>query len=152
MIREKEVLFLKKGDKMKLSTKGRYGLMAMYQLKLNFENGPVSINDIATAEHLSEPYLEQLFILLKRAKLVNSIRGANGGYILAKEPTEIKIGEILNALEGDMALSCSSMKNNPDCKHIPECANTDICPTKGILDKLQVKMEEVLDSMTLADM
>ncbi|RVU55388.1 RrF2 family transcriptional regulator [Anaerosphaera multitolerans] len=131
---------------MKLSTKGRYGLMAMYQLQLNYGNGPMSINDIAKAENLSELYLEQLFTLLKRGGLVKSIRGAGGGYELTRKPEEIKIGEVLNVLEGDMALSCSSMKNFPECK------NTEDCATKNILDKLQVKMEEVLNSMSLADM
>jgi len=131
---------------MKLSTKGRYGLMAMYQLQLNFGKGPVSISDIAKEEQLSESYLEQLFTLLKKDGLVKSIRGASGGYELTRSPDKIKIGEILNSLEGDMALSCSSMKNSPDCRNISDCA------TRGILDKLQVRMEEVLNSMSLADM
>lgn len=133
---------------MKLSTKGRYGLMAMHRLSLNFNNGPMSISEIAEKENLSESYLEQLFTLLKKAKLVNSIRGANGGYVLSKSPENIKIGEILNALEGSIALSCAAMNTKPDC------INNDICncSTKGILDKLQAKLDEVLDSMTLADM
>ncbi|EFI42446.1 MULTISPECIES: Rrf2 family transcriptional regulator [Peptoniphilus] len=131
---------------MKLSTKGRYGLMAMYRLSLNYGNGPTPINDIAKEEKLSEAYLEQLFTLLKKKNLVKSIRGAAGGYELAKSPSEIKIGEILNALEGDIALSCSSMNIKPECR------NVETCPTREILEKLQIKLEEVLDSMTLADM
>ena len=131
---------------MKLSTKGRYGLMAMYRLKLNYGQGPMAISDIARIEGLSEAYLEQLFTLLKKNNLVNSIRGAGGGYELARDPDEIKIGQILNALEGDMALSCSSMNNKPECR------NGDACATRNILDKLQIKMEKLLDSMSLSDM
>lgn len=131
---------------MKLSTKGRYGLMAMYRLKLNYGNGPMPISDIARLEQLSEAYLEQLFTLLKKNNLVKSVRGAGGGYELTKDPHEIKIGQILNALEGDMALSCSSMNTKPECR------NESSCATKGILDKLQFEMEKLLDSMSLADM
>lgn len=131
---------------MKISTKGRYGLMAMYRLSLNYGNGPISIADIAKLESLSESYLEQLFTSLKKEDLVRSVRGAGGGYELTRAPEEIKIGEILRALEGDMALSCSSMSTKPECR------NGDSCATRGILDKLQVEMEKVLDSMSLADM
>lgn len=131
---------------MKLSTKGRYGLMAMYRLKLNYGSGPMPISDIAKLEQLSESYLEQLFTQLKKNDLVKSVRGAGGGYELTRDPNEIKIGQILKALEGDMALSCASMSTKPECR------NGSSCATKGILDKLQNKMEKVLDSMSLADM
>ncbi len=129
---------------MKLSTKGRYGLMAMYRLMENYGKGPVSIRDIANSENLSEAYLEQLFILLKKAKLIESKRGANGGYILSKDPDQIKIGQIINALEGDMELSCCTKDTN--------CPKQVECPTKDILDVVQMKIQNVLDSMTLKDM
>lgn len=131
---------------MKISTRGRYGLMAMYRLSLNYGKGPISIADIAKLEGLSESYLEQLFTSLKKDKLVKSVRGASGGYVLTRAPEDIKIGEVLNALEGDMAFTCSSMKDKPECR------NSDACATKGILDKLQLEMEKVLNSMSLADM
>ncbi|WBW50324.1 Rrf2 family transcriptional regulator [Peptoniphilus equinus] len=132
---------------MKLSTKGRYGLMAMHRLAQNYGKGPLAVREIARDENLSEAYLEQLFSLLKKAKLVTSIRGAKGGYTLTKSPEEIKIGSILNALEGDIALSCSSKSS--------ECRGEDCmgsCATKSILDNLQAKLDGVLDSVTLADM
>ncbi len=131
---------------MKLSTKGRYGLMAMYRLLQNYGKGPMSISDIAKEENLSMAYLEQLFSLLKRASLVKSSRGAFGGYELTRDPKEIKISEILNVLEGNIAISCSAMEE------ISECKNIDICATKDILDKIQSRIDEVLDSVTLADM
>ncbi|WP_138158867.1 RrF2 family transcriptional regulator [Peptoniphilus catoniae] len=131
---------------MKISTRGRYGLMAMYSVFQNYGKGPISINEIAEKEHLSVAYLEQLFALLKKAGLVKSIRGAFGGYELTRDPSNIKIKEILNALEDDIALSCSVMSNKPECRNLEECA------TKDILDKLQIKIDAVLDSLTLADM
>ena len=69
---------------MKLSTKGRYGLMAMHRLSINYGKGPISISEIAKEENLSEAYLEQLFTLLKKSDLVKSSRGAKGGYQLKK--------------------------------------------------------------------
>lgn len=131
---------------MKLSTKGRYGLMAMYNLKENMGKGPISLKDIAKDENLSESYLEQLFSLLKKHGLVESIRGAGGGYILAREPKDIPIGEIINALEGDISLSCCDSGKNANCDKLEGCA------TRDILYKLQNQIEDVMDQMTLADM
>lgn len=129
---------------MKLSTKGRYGLMAMYRLMESYGDGPQSINNIAEKENLSDSYLEQLFSLLKNAKLVKSTRGVNGGYSLARDPKDIKIGEIIEALEGNMELSC--------CQKDVACPKYEECPTRDILDEVQFKIESVLDSMTLEDM
>ena len=131
---------------MKLSTKGRYGLMAMYNLKENMGKGPIALKDIAKEENLSESYLEQLFTLLRKADLVKSIRGAGGGYVLSRDPEEIAIGEIINALEGDMSLSCCDLGKNFNCGKLKECA------TRDILSKLQGQIEDVMESMTLADM
>lgn len=131
---------------MKLSTKGRYGLMAMYNLKENEGKGPIALKDIAKEENLSESYLEQLFSLLKKAGLVKSIRGAGGGYILSRAPKDIAIGEIINALEGDISLSCCDLGKNVNCTKLKDCA------TRDILSKLQGQIEDVMESMTLADM
>ena len=87
---------------MKLSTKGRYGLSAMIDLAVYSENEAVSLNSIAERQHISEGYLEQLMAKLKKAGLVTSIRGASGGYYLAKPASEISVGDILRALEGSL--------------------------------------------------
>lgn len=84
---------------MKLSTKGRYGLRAMIDLARYSEEEPVSISSIASRQDISERYLEQLVGLLKKAGLVQSIRGATGGYVLAKGAKEISVGDVLRALE-----------------------------------------------------
>lgn len=131
---------------MKLSTRGRYGLMAMHSLAINYGKGPISVNTIAEEEKLSVAYLEQLFARLKQKGLVKSIRGAQGGYLLTREPKEIPIGQIISALEGEMAFSCCSGDEEISC------SREQACSTKQILDRVQSEVDEVLDSMTLADM
>ncbi|MBM7716508.1 Rrf2 family transcriptional regulator [Siminovitchia sp. FSL H7-0308] len=88
---------------MKISTKGRYGLTIMIELAKKFGQGPISLKSIAQAHNLSEHYLEQLAGPLRNAGLVKSVRGAYGGYILAKEPSEITAGDIIRVLEGPIS-------------------------------------------------
>lgn len=88
---------------MKLSTKGRYGLRAMIDLADYAEEAPQSIASIAARQSISDSYLEQLMAKLKKAGLITSIRGAQGGYVLAKDSREISVGDILRALEGDLS-------------------------------------------------
>ena len=95
---------------MKLSTKGRYGLRAMIDLARYSEKEPVSIGSVAARQEISERYLEQLVALLKKAGLVKSIRGASGGYVLAKAPEEISVGDILRALECGLLVVLNSTK------------------------------------------
>lgn len=84
---------------MKLSTKGRYGLRAMVDLGIYSEQEPVSISSIAQRQQISDRYLEQLIGKLKKAGLVSSVRGAQGGYQLARNPEDISAGDILRVLE-----------------------------------------------------
>ena len=79
---------------MKLSTKGRYGLRAIVDLAVNQQQGPVSISSIAARQSLSENYLEQLMSRLKKAELVRSVRGAQGGYVLQRDPEKISVGDV----------------------------------------------------------
>ena len=95
---------------MKLSTKGKYGLRAMIDLARYSEKEPVSIGSVAARQGISERYLEQLVALLKKAGLVKSIRGASGGYVLEKKPSEISVGDILRALEGSCLLYTSGYR------------------------------------------
>ena len=89
---------------MKISTKGRYSVTALYELALRYGEGAVSLKSIATSQGLSENYLEQLMAPLRRAGIVKSVRGAQGGYMLARDPKEITIGEIITTVEGPIAL------------------------------------------------
>lgn len=129
---------------MRLSTKGRYGLRAVVDLAMYSKDEAVSISSIAARQNLSESYLEQLIAKLKKAGLVNSIRGINGGYILAKEPKEISVGDILRALEGDLAVvEC------PDSDS--ECAKFDSCVTKYVWKRINDSINTVVDGMTLEE-
>ena len=89
---------------MKISTKGRYSVTALYELALHYGEGAVSLKSIAKSQGLSENYLEQLMAPLRRAGIVKSVRGAQGGYMLARSPQEITIGEIITTVEGPIAL------------------------------------------------
>ena len=85
---------------MRLSTRGRYGLKAMYQLAIHYGEGPIPLKQIADKENLSENYLEQLVSQLRKEGLLTSVRGAQGGYMLAIPPREITVGNVLRVLEG----------------------------------------------------
>lgn len=84
---------------MKLSTKGRYAMVALTDLALQSADGPVSLSDVAKRQDISVAYLEQLFVKLRRADLVTSVRGPGGGYLLARPATEIRVAEILAAVD-----------------------------------------------------
>lgn len=132
---------------MKLSTKGRYGLMAMFQLALDYGKGPISLKDIAEKQGLSENYLEQLFSSLRRDGLLISVRGAQGGYYLSREPENITVGQILRSLEGPLAtIDCMT-----DDASI-ECVKEDGCATKSVLIRIKNSIDGVIDSITLKDM
>ena len=130
---------------MKISTKARYGTRLMLELGLYYEQGPVLLKDIAKAEDISEKYLSQIVIPLKNSGLVNSFRGARGGYVLAKHPAQINMREVVEVLEGEI--------NFVDCVKIPtSCSRTSQCVTRTLWGKMGQKMIQVLESLTLADL
>ena len=127
---------------MKLSTRTRYGVRLMVSLALNYGQNPVFLKDIAKDENISEKYLSLIIIPLRRIGLVSSIRGAHGGYNLAKEPSQITMKEIVNVLEGDCSLV--DCVNNPSaCPRVPICATHDVWAMIG------GKISETLNSITL---
>lgn len=132
---------------MKLSTKGRYGLKAMFQLALQYGEGPTPLNNVAQEQNISENYLEQLVATLKKNGFLESVRGAQGGYYLSKAPNEITVGNILRALEGDIAPA--------DCVIDSEdtnCERAEYCVTKLVWEKIRDSIDDVVDSITLQDM
>ena len=132
---------------MKLSTKGRYGLKAMVDLAIHSQDKHIALRHIAERQDISEHYLEQLIAVLRKAGLVKSIRGAQGGYSLAVPPEEITVGDILRALEGSLApVDCVS-ENVTN-----ECAEWDCCVTRTVWKKIGDKINEVVDSITLQDL
>jgi len=128
---------------MKLSTKGRYGVRAMVDLASNYGSAPISIKTISKRENLSEYYLEQLFSPLRRANIIRSIRGAQGGYVLCKSPNEITVGDIMTILEGPIEIA--------DCIDGVECDSSDCCATKAVWEKIKNSIDSVMNSITLQD-
>lgn len=132
---------------MKLSTKGKYGLQAMIDLGVYSKEKHVSLNSIATRLSISENYLEQLIALLKKAKLVGSIRGAQGGYFLTRAPKDITIGDILRALEGSLAPTDCTCENGEF-----HCELNDKCVTKSVWEKIRDGINEVVDGINLEEL
>ena len=131
---------------MKLSTKGKYGLRALIDLAQYSEDSPVSITSIARRQDISERYLEQLVALLKKAGLVKSIRGASGGYVLEKKPSEISVGDILRALEGSLEpVKCAAF----DTTTGEGCMASDGCVTKYVWQKINDSINQTVDSIMI---
>jgi len=130
---------------MKISTKGRYGLRAMLDLAIH-SGSHVSIGAIAERQNVSANYLEQVFALLRKGGLVNSIKGAQGGYVLADKPANITVGKILRVLEGDLAIAVddnSTALNNNQMEY---------CLKNAVWDKLNASINQLADSITLEDL
>ena len=133
---------------MRLSTKGRYGIRAMLVLARRYGEGPVPLKEIAEIESLSEAYLEQLVSELRKAGLVRSVRGAQGGYLLAKDPAIITTGDIIRVLEGPIGpVQCVVEFPGTDT-----CDCAESCVERLLWKRLRDSMVQVLDSITLADL
>ena len=131
---------------MKISTKGRYALRLMLELAMNESSSPMSLNDIAARQQISEKYLEQIISVLNKADYVRSIRGPQGGYMLSKKPEEYTVGMILRLTEGDLApVSCVG-------NGAVECDRADGCVTVRIWQRINDAVNEVVDNITLADL
>lgn len=129
---------------MKLSTKGRYGLRALIDLARYSEVEPVSISSISARQGISERYLEQLMALLKKADLVKSIRGAGGGYVLAREQKDISVGDVLRALEGSLEpVECSGFLAEEGCEAAGGCV------TKYVWQKINESINRTVDEIKL---
>lgn len=130
---------------MKLSTRGRYGIHAMYDLACNYNAGPQPIKVIAERQSIPEAYLEQLFAALKRDKLVNSVRGAQGGYTLSRAPEEITVGDVLRTLEGGLNLVDCLLEEDT-------CGKSCACPSRIVWMKIRDGLNRIVDGITLKDM
>ncbi len=131
---------------MKISTKGRYALRLMLDLAVYNTGEPVSLKDIARRQQISEKYLEQIISILNKAGYVRSIRGAQGGYMLKREPAEYTVGMILRLTEGDLApVGCVGEDSL-------ECERKQDCVTIRIWERLNEAINGVVDHITLADM
>ena len=130
---------------MKLSTKSRYAARLMVNLSLSYQKGPAQLNEIARREEVSEKYLSQIVILLRGAGLIRSVRGAKGGYLLAREPSAITIRDIVEVMEGGLQIV--------DCLNSAgTCGRDEKCVTRQVWDKVTLAIAETLESITLEDL
>lgn len=132
---------------MKFSTKARYGLRAMVELALAYNQGPISVKSIAEHQEISEAYLEQLMSFLTNRGLAKSIRGVQGGYIITKNPSQIKVGDIIRALEGPIAPVDCVNRTDPFA-----CDRYDKCVSRKVWERVRNVIEDSLDSLTLQDL
>ena len=129
---------------MKISTRGRYGTRMMLDLAAHHDQGPTPLREIAKRQDLSVKYLEQLVIPLKAAGYIRSVRGARGGYTLARKPDKISVGQIIKVLEGGLSLV--------DCVEDPKvCEREKNCPTRDIWLRMSQRLMEELSSLSLRD-
>ena len=130
---------------MKLSTRTRYGIRAILELAENYGRGPLQLKAIARHQELSFKYLEQLMAVLKSAGLVQSIRGPKGGYILAKTPSQIKVSDCFNCLEGPV-ITTECVDNNNFCPRTADCV------ARQLWAEVQNAIVTVLQSITLQNL
>lgn len=131
---------------MKISTKGRYGLRAMLDLAVNAGSEQVSIAAISRRQNISANYLEQVFALLRKAGLVKSVKGAQGGYVLSERPACISVGMVLRALEGELSLVGGSKDDPGAANHMESCLQ------QRVWSQLDESLNKTADSITLADL
>lgn len=130
---------------MKISTKGRYALRAMIELASGEPGRPLLGRDIAAAQEIPLDYLEQIFVRLRRTKLVRTMRGAGGGYFLGKKPEDINALEIVEAAEGSL-LPLDCLRNGGKCRRAKDCVARTLWQDAG------KAMRQVLEDTTLADL
>jgi len=132
---------------MKISTKGRYALRLLLDLaQYSTETTYVSVKTVATRQDISEKYLEQIVAQLSRAGFVKSVRGAQGGYRLAKAPSEYTVGMILRLIEGNLS-TVSCLEDNPNkCKHCNQCV------TLEVWQQINDAVNQIVDNITLQDL
>jgi Rrf2 family protein len=134
------------GEKiMKLSTKGEYGMRALLDLALHETDAPIPLKEISQRQEIPLQYLEHLITPLITAGLVRSFRGAKGGVLLARNPREIKLIQIIQTLEG--SISPTECLNNPDI-----CGRASFCVTRDVWGEMKRAMEGVLEATTLSDL
>ena len=132
---------------MKLTTKGRYAVMALADLANFSDQNPVSLRDISLRQGISLDYLEQIFSKLKKDDIVKSIRGKNGGYILAKEPAQIKLSNIFSAVDEKVKTLLCKRESKKGCNN-----KSTKCITHYLWDDLEIHINDFFDKKNLGDL
>jgi Rrf2 family protein len=128
---------------LKISSKGRYGLIAMLDLAIHSRELHISLNSIAQRQGVSASYLEQVFSMLRKAGLISSIKGAQGGYSISTKPDKISVGDILRALEGELTVTDQQEQG---INSIQDCVRI------RVWDQLNQHINDFVDSITLEDL
>ena len=131
---------------MRISTKGRYAMQLMLDLARYNTGEPISLKDISKRQGISEKYLEQIISLLNKGGFVRSVRGAQGGYLLNRDPKDYKVGEILRITEGDLAPVACLDQNSMECEKRTGCA------TVRLWQMIDDAVSSVVDKVTLQDL
>ena len=132
---------------MKLTNKGRYAVMAMADLASNANDGPISLTEISIRQNISLAYLEQIFLKLKNNKLVKSSRGANGGYVLEKPASEIKLSNIIFAVDEEVRMLNCKKQSKRGCTN-----KTTKCITHNLWDQLDQHINGFFEKIKLQDL
>lgn len=131
-----------------MSAKVEYGVRAMAVLALHYQEGPLPLRVIAGKEGISQKFLEQIFPALKKARLVLSVRGARGGYQLTRSPAEIRMGDIVRAVEGPI----NPMHCLVDHEPASRCRRGKSCPARPVWEKLRDRINDALDEVVLSEL
>ena len=132
---------------MKLTTKGRYAVMAMADLALFKDKGPISLKDISLRQNISLAYLEQIFIKLKSNNLVKSVRGAKGGYELDVSPEELRISNIISAVDEEVKMLSCNKESKKGCNN-----KSSKCITHNLWDQLDQHINNFFEKVKLQDL
>ena len=132
---------------MKLTNKGRYAVMAMADLAQFKDNGPISLTDISLRQNISLAYLEQIFIKLKQENLVKSVRGAKGGYVLEHPPEDIKISNIISAVDEKIKTLNCKKESKKGCNN-----KSSKCITHNLWDQLDQHINSFFEKVKLQDL
>jgi Rrf2 family protein len=131
---------------MKLSTRGKYGVRALFEIARNYGRGPLSMKEIVERQRISLSYLEQILHKLGKAGIIESVRGPHGGYVLSRKPAGLTIGDVVRALEGPIALSHCLEPGDSGCYQ------ADDCVARMVWARVGERIEEALDSITFEDL
>lgn len=132
---------------MRLSTKGEYASRAMLELALHYKEKPLHIREISAAQEIPERFLEQILLMLKRAGFLRSKKGPNGGYYLAKSPSEINVAEVIRVMDGPLApIDCVSVTAHEICPR------EDFCGLRWLWKEVRDAIAEILEKTTFRDL
>ncbi len=129
---------------MKLTTKGRYAVTAILDLAIHAESGPITLADVASRQHISLSYLEQLFARLRRESLVSSVRGPGGGYMLGRDAREISVAEVIAAVDENI--------DTTSCRGSHDCHENQPCLTHDLWEDLSSRIYQHLSGISLHDL